>query len=217
MKKRLISRTTGQDSCCGIIAGLILLMALSAVALLPIMQSRWKEAEIRSQVSRVKGDMRSNATAIEAYYVDSSAYPCWVKGESGANSFAGPEAGVYHIHTFQIWKNPAEVRTFNTLTTPISYLAKFFTDPFADTRGATFGYYCDVNGWVIYSWGPDRDENKRDSWDLEPDVEKVYRSTIAQPSPTLLFGSSSSPAHEAYTYDPSNGTVSPGDIWRVKQ
>ena len=62
----------------------------------------------------------------------------------------------------------------------------------------------------------DYDENKRESWDLDPDVEMVYKSSIAQPSYTLMCGASSS-SHEAYTYDPTNGTFSAGDIWRVRQ
>ena len=69
----------------------------------------------------------------------------------------------------------------------------------------------------MWSWGPDRDESEREQWDLAADVEKVYHSGIAQPTLTLLTGTSSALANEAYSYDVINGTVSPGDIWRVKQ
>ena len=100
----------------------------------------------------------------------------------------------------------------------MAYLSYYPPDPFASTRRTTYGYYADEKGFILFSWGADWDENKRYSWDLEPDVEMVYKSTISQPSPTLIAGTSSSPAHEAYTYDPTNGTYnSPGDIWRVKQ
>jgi len=160
--------------------------------------------------------MRSIATSLEAYFVDNMQYPAWAKGDQGANSFAGPHAGAYHIHTFRTWRDDSERGTFYTLTTPVPYLTSYLRDPFASTRGATFGYYCDLNGWILYSWGPDMDENNTYQWDLEPDVEKVYCSFYSQPSLTLLAGTSSLSA-EAYTYDPTNGIISPGDIYRVKQ
>jgi hypothetical protein len=182
-----------------------------------IMMFSPRQGCIRSRVSRVKVDMRTMATAIESYYVDNCLYPAMIKGEGGANSFAGKNAGVYKILTFRVWKNQAEKETFKTLTTPINYLESYSPDPFAISRGATYGYYHDANGWILWSWGPDVDENKPDQWDLAADVEKVYYSAIRQPSLELLCGTSSAPAHHAYTYDPTNGTVSPGDIWRVKQ
>jgi hypothetical protein len=171
---------------------------------------------VRSKVSQARSDMRAIATALEAYFVDNMHYPAWAKGDQGANAFAGPHAGAYHIHTFRIWRDEGERGIFRTLTTPIPYLPSYLRDPFASTRGAYYGYYCDLNGWVLYSWGPDMDENQRNKWDLEPDVETAYRSVFAQPTLTLLAGTSSL-SGEAYTYDPTNGTISPGDIYRVKQ
>ncbi len=171
---------------------------------------------VRSKVSQVKTNLRTIATSLEAYFVDTMLYPAYARGDQGANSFAGPHAGAYHIHTFRTWRDDSERGTFYTLTTPIPYLPSYLRDPFASTRGATYGYYCDLNGWILYSWGPDMDENNAYQWDLEPDVEMVYKSFIRQPSLTLMCGTSSS-SHEAYTYDPTNGTISPGDVYRVKQ
>jgi len=171
----------------------------------------------RGRLAWVKSDFRTIAMALEAYYQEHNSYPAWAKGEGGANSFAEPYSGAYHIHTFRIWKNENEVGTFYTLTTPLAYMTQYLSDPWADTRGVTYGYYADENGWILYSWGPDTDENEiEDPGDLESDVEQVYRSSISQPSLTLIAGSSSS-SHEAYTYDPTNGIISAGDIWRVRQ
>jgi len=64
-----------------------------------------------------------------------------------------------------------------------------------------FRYYSDPNGWILISPGPDRD------YDIDP--VKYYDSSIAQPSFELLC--------IAGTYDPTNGTVSSGDVFRVKQ
>jgi hypothetical protein len=62
-------------------------------------------------------------------------------------------------------------------------------------------YYPKGDGYIIISCGPDRD------YDIDP--EKYYDPNIAQPSLALLT--------EAGTYDPTNGHISDGDIFRVKQ
>lgn len=213
-------RLTGQGLA---IAGIVVASVLMLCNLLLVFYTArisvpaFMDAKFRSQVARARADMRSIATGLEAYFIDNKCYPAWGVGEEGANSFGGPGTGVYDIPTFRIWKNANEWGTFSILTTPISYLVSYYRDPFADTEGATFGYYSDWEGWIMWSWGSDRDEFEREQWDLAPDVKKVYASEDAQPTLTLLTGTSSAPAHEAYTYDPTNGTVSPGDVWRVKQ
>lgn len=64
-----------------------------------------------------------------------------------------------------------------------------------------FRYYTDGNGWIVISVGPDGD------YDFDP--VKYYNSSIIQPSYELLC--------IAVTYDPTNGTISNGDVYRVKQ
>jgi hypothetical protein len=80
-------------------------------------------------------------------------------------------------------------------------MTHLFPDSFAE-EGATFGFYSvkkdDKAGWVVFSPGPDQ------KYDLD---WKLYDPTVTQPSPELL----------RYAYDPTNGTVSVGDIFRVKQ
>ena len=157
------------------------------------------------KVLRVKEDFKNLAIAIERYHNDNHKYPPWARGEEGVNYFA-QGSGAYKRHTF----------AKGVLTTPIKYIENYPQDPFSDTKGATYGYYTDGGGFIIYSWGPDTDENDPKGLELEADVEKVYNSKIPQPSFTLLTGKSSAPKGGAYTYDPSNGTVSQGDIYLVK-
>ena len=117
-----------------------------------------------------------------------------------------------------------------TLTTPIAYITSYFPDPFADTQGITFRYYTDERGWILGSFGPDVDEAGGGDlyWtavdDFDPDdkaansVETAYDSQVAQPSDILLTAASDGQeGRNAFTYDPTNGTVSQGDVWRVKQ
>lgn len=145
---------------------------------------------IRSKVSRTKSDMRSMATAIETYYVDNNTYPEWTNAAS--KSIRKPSAGEEAVPSFA---SPG-------LTTPVAYLTTYLEDLFAKDS-QTFAYYSvnekKVNGWILFSPGPDG------KVDLN---YKIYDPKVEQPSPQLLA---------RYTYDPTNGIVSRGDIWRVKQ
>jgi hypothetical protein len=70
----------------------------------------------------------------------------------------------------------------------------------------SFTYVTDgQNGWVLISYGPDRK--------LDTPIEQVFSLDIplAAESRELLDWIL------PYTYDATNGTVSSGDIWRVKQ
>lgn len=206
--------------------GFTLIELLIVVAIIAILAAiavpNFLEAQVRSKVSRAKSDMRSYATGIESYYVDNNSYP--VRGRTGAPgsvesinrylvNMTTPPPGLQLINSFG-----ARTSTLlhNTMTTPISYVTSYFPDPFMDSKGATFGYYTDTNGWILYSMGPDTDQEPNGG-DLENgsahSVETVYTSTVSQPSVLLISGAGT----QAYTYDPTNGTVSPGDVWRVKQ
>jgi hypothetical protein len=92
-----------------------------------------------------------------------------------------------------------------TLTTPIAYLTSYFPDPFQNEPDATFGYYSvggDGTGsptWLLFSPGPDEDWDM-DWTQLRPGGYDANYSVFAP-----------------YTYDPTNGTYSGGDVWRLKQ
>ncbi|MFH0793881.1 MAG: prepilin-type N-terminal cleavage/methylation domain-containing protein [bacterium] len=221
--------------------GFTLIELLIVVAIIAILAAiavpNFLEAQIRSKVSRVKADHRSLATGLESYYVDNNLYPAWDCGLRGANAFAGATSGARKIHTFRIKTSATD--PLLTLTTPTAYITNYFPDPFANTKGSTFGYYADTAGWILYSYGPDTDEGVTQTANSPGDLakglpvgcttvgaasilaaqyntspESAYSSSVSQPSPTLIAGPSS---NDAFTYDPTNGTVSPGDVWRVKQ
>ena len=77
-------------------------------------------------------------------------------------------------------------------------------------------YYKDTNGWILGSFGPntDQDDSGNLEWIVNGEIETVYNSAVSQPAETLLVGEGPT---GSYTYDPTNGTVSDGDLWRVKQ
>jgi len=165
------------------------------------------------KLDNVRNDMRYLSLILEDYYIDHGAYPPWDVGENGENWWAsrhsswalGSSLHVNHPPTFKL----------GILTTPVKYGGMPF-DMFADTKGFSYCYYSDGKGYIMFSWGPDVDEHSPDEWDLATDVQKVFRSDIRQPSQELLTGRSSKLKCGAYTYDPSNGLLSPGDIWYVR-
>lgn len=127
---------------------------------------------------------------------------------------------------------------FMTLTTPIAYITSYTADPFATTKGCTFSYASVFPGdrmtptgkggvgWILWSFGPDVDEFKNPNSPSDSPWY-VYNPARSQPSSWevgipggLLAGDSGDGqdnGQDAFTYDPTNGTVSGGDVWRVKQ
>ena len=216
--------------------GFTLIELLIVVAIIAILAAiavpNFLEAQVRSKISRVRSDHRSLATAIETYYIDNNEYPAMTMDPTLSADFS-----LYRVLP------PTIGRTFRargttqllTLTTPIAYITSIFPDPFADVRGTGFTYFTDRCGWIVGSYGPDVDQadggqliwnngniavpadaNPATPWRAGADngVETAYMCFVSQPSLVLLTAAT---AAGAYTYDPTNGTVSDGDVWRVKQ
>ncbi|MBX7244893.1 MAG: hypothetical protein K1X53_05305 [Candidatus Sumerlaeaceae bacterium] len=150
----------------------------------------------RGTVARVRSDMRSFATGLESYYADNNRFPPLAPLTFGASSLAagfiermgGANLSAPHAGSTQL----------GGLTTPISYLNSLFSDPFV-FENIPFAYYADSGGWIVFSPGPDG------FYDIVPNRD--YVSSNSQSLDTLLSKS----------FDPTNGTVSGGDIWRVRQ
>lgn len=193
--------------------GFTLIELLIVVAIIAILAAiavpNFLEAQTRSKVSRVKADLRTLTTAIEVYRTDSNTYPL--------NKFMAAQ------------RSTADLAA---LTTPVAYLSSnVMNDPFASDRVAgtyfllgAFGYFnygrtpasasptvaknwIDLtaygqyacNGWSLVSWGPDRTGNGAE-WSY------IYRK---------LGGATNDVTSLALLYDPTNGTVSSGDIIKM--
>jgi type II secretion system protein G len=188
--------------------GFTLIELLIVVAIIAILAAiavpNFLEAQTRAKVSRTKTDMRSLAVAVEAYRVDHNDYPFPSYGYStnGATDSTfdidNPRQGV------TTWTNNQNV------TTPVAYITSLPRDVFSPEKVHWFGY-CRANErvYVLTSLGPNltRPDVSWADWQ-GGEIQEAYvvgALQDAQLGPLYLI--------EA-TYDPTNGTVSAGDIWR---
>ena len=226
--------------------GFTLIELLIVVAIIAILAAiavpNFLEAQTRSKVSRVRADHRSLATAIESYYLDNNQYPAFFGGSTppagtrSANILANPNAAVVLPLSRTFALAPAGSVRPATITTPISYFTSYPADPFADTRGLPFRYYSNTRGWILGSFGPDADQGSTTSGggavlagsgDLRW-AEGTYADEPGNTSGGLgvagfVFAGVETIYDQADlslvflgSYDPTNGTVSSGDVWRVR-
>lgn len=223
---------------------LLIVVAIIAI-LAAIAVPNFLEAQVRAKVARARTDMRSIATGIEAYRVDHNSYPEGTDNPNNypteISTFLGPLAPGYY--TFRTRSASGTVGVaFAGLTTPIAYMTAIPTDPFAG-HAAGFLTYCyrnskdRKNGWIITSAGPDADllapggvgnpdtsnplSTASDSntparlGDInERAVIHVFEGTGGAPLATMSR-SEMTGYLEHLSYDPTNGTVSDGDIYRI--
>jgi type II secretion system protein G len=186
-----------------------LLIVVAIIAILAaIAVPNFLEAQVRAKVSRVRSDMRTYATALESYIVDYNSYP-----NDQDNRLDHPtENG------------------FLKLTTPVAYLTTLPRDPFAqaiDTSNAA-----NDKASPVYSMGSGADHagwgnqpaqgvgGRVQSWLListGTDVFPVDQSDDSQRTDRWPWGAGPAPANPVVllAYDPTNGTVSDGDIYRA--
>lgn len=158
------------------------------------------EAQVRAKISRAESDLRTLATALESYRVDNNRYPA----ENYPSPMLVTLAGKQHL--------PNALR-LRPLTTPVAYQSSLpednftpATDPLNQITPRTY-HYVSVNDplypssaffrgnnpeklqmrWMLQSCGPDRGSD----------------------------GPESSTYWQFPRYDPTNGTVSIGNILRA--
>lgn len=167
-----------------------LLIVVAIIAILALIaMPNFLEAQTRAKVTRTKADARTLAVAAQAYYVDNNAYP--VPGDA------------FYMGLDVNW----DVRQMR-MTTPIAYITSLPRDAFGSNHEHNpHGLYdFEVHGGIqgnwflqdppgpilnmpievyIRSWGPDQDQ-EFPPWSVTHSV-----------------------------YDPTNGTISRGDIWAL--
>jgi len=204
-----------------------LLVVVAIIAILAaIAIPNFLDAQVRARVSRARTDMRTVATALESYAVDHSKYPPMLGSSTDGTGQVENERNGYGSVRLNVWRGiPHQV------TTPVAYLTSLPEDVFrigatvtqtddnatpdvgkpyssGNPFDMTFVYHnivqyatAEPDGrfaglgpdllayWRIYSLGPDKHFNAVETLDLT----------------TGAF------------YDPTNGTVSAGEILRTQK
>ena len=190
-----------------------LLIVVAIIAILAaIAVPNFLEAQVRSKVSRCKADMRSITTALESYAVDNNHYP--------------PDGAV---------PNSLYPRLI-LLTTPVAYLTSLPNDPFAEKIAFVGVIPSEPKGWrytaeawkalmILADPSPPflTEHSSAATWALAsfgPDLKNSWGEwlmfgqdvlDLLEPEVSPLYGTST----WGCLYDPTNGTISDGDIVRI--
>jgi len=179
-------------------AAFTLIELLIVVAIIAILAAiaipNFLEAQVRSQVARAQADMRSVATALETFRVDNQRYP-----RAELNMSLG--------------------RRLTSLTTPVAYLTSLPADPFfRETRAGVAGFeshYVYASGNIYFG--------TISAYDSTTYIGSIYSLASRGPDGTINFGgycmahpvAVAQKSHLRGAYDPTNGTISDGDIFRL--
>ncbi|MCB2155980.1 prepilin-type N-terminal cleavage/methylation domain-containing protein [bacterium] len=186
-------------------AGFTLIELLIVVAIIAILAAiavpNFLEAQTRSKVSRVHADQRTIVTAIESYSIDWNRYP------PASRPFGNTRVRNRVIDRYIM------------MTTPVAYITTIPKDVFWNGReqnipltwGAdVFDYFeRQSTPLVTNPWGPDS-ELQSALWFLSswgPDGEIDSDNNATGPS-------GDGPYYMHIQYDPTNGSISDGDISR---
>jgi prepilin-type N-terminal cleavage/methylation domain-containing protein len=212
-----------------------LLIVVAIIAILAaIAVPNFLEAQTRSKVARVKSDMRTVATGLESYQVDFNKYPPdFQYANTSAGTGSCPCQGPVDL-------NVRDIRSFLmrlvVLTTPVSYLTTIPEDvfvPAAIQRAAaanlvspyqvpfasgmanlrhpfTFDYACRIT-----PCGDDEDSCLAGLWTVRIAASNAKGVIWALRSigPDLNATQLGDATLKSTSYDPTNGTVSDGDIF----
>ncbi|HOR29317.1 MAG TPA: prepilin-type N-terminal cleavage/methylation domain-containing protein [Candidatus Sumerlaeota bacterium] len=185
-----------------------LLVVVAVIAILAaIAVPNFLDAQIRAKVARTKADLRTLATAVEAYAVDHQGYP--VRRNSEGDGRVQP-----HVPELTL-----RLQQMSVITTPVGYISSLPQDVFENhlpyPENVLDYWDSTQHSWLINSrhiLRPERHINPGtagyllvsvgpDTY-LGPTASRYGWPSIARMEGTVFF-----------PYDPTNGTVSDGNIY----
>jgi type II secretion system protein G len=207
--------------------GFTLIELLIVVAIIAILAAiavpNFLEAQARSKVSRTKADMRTIVTGITAYRVDNNRYP-------------------YNDWKY-LWAGETIVNTaFKYLTSPIAYLSSIPSDVFgndtmktyvwgsiinpqqAPTTGGKIGYLYETSNnpnyatykFIYRPWAKAAFGNEAIEFELMSMGPSSKLVNTGDTSAQYVYGGQGGDPGSSI-YDPTNGTMSYGHIFRCEK
>jgi prepilin-type N-terminal cleavage/methylation domain-containing protein len=189
-----------------------LLIVVAIIAILAMIAvPNFLEAQTRSKIARVRSDLRTLAVAEEAYFVDWNSYTFGQGGQSGSIA-------------------PVYLEGFRCLTTPVAYTTSIPFDVFGQSAigGTRTPPLFELGVGRAGVGGAGRSftalENARgmpsDTYEIEsdgPDHNDNTGGTGPAPATSGYPWPANTPVADLVNtiYDPTNGTVSGGEIFRV--
>lgn len=209
-------------------SGFTLIELLIVVAIIAILAAiavpNFLEAQTRSKASRAKSDLRTIVTALESYAVDNNTYPIpRITSDAfpaGGNNAATPHSctqfvpGGVHIVSYTIKGGGGSVTgEFGGLTSPISYITSVMPDVFVINRFSKehedLGYQNNKFWSDNVLAGSNMGENNTSSLSNPIFFARYGHYTVRSLGPDRRYSPVTQP------YDPTNGTISIGDIYRT--
>jgi len=204
--------------------GFTLIELLIVVAIIAILAAiavpNFLEAQTRAKVSRIKADVRSLATGLEAYSIDWNHFPpgCAIIGDVPQTPYV------------------SRLMRLQPLTTPVAFLTSIFPDVFnnkdqaqPETANGAPGFGRTVpeseirivvywSQFLLDAWSFNDIYINNTFSELPDEVRKKSNWMLLSFGPDQVFdintGSWPSTIH---VYNPTNGTISRGDIIRSRQ
>lgn len=191
-----------------------LLIVVAIIAILAaIAVPNFLEAQVRSKVSRVAADQRSLMTAIESYRIDNNRYnPSQFARDPTKVLAGGGNAPVHPYIQRLVW-----------VTTPIAYMTSIPNDPFAPEVNPGTGPHAEVNkAHPVYVYWDDTFIDIRKNSpvgavqfrDMPQEYERRGSVVLVSFGPDRGFEAAKNFSAAWPIYDPTNGTISDGDIFR---
>ncbi|MFH1741966.1 MAG: prepilin-type N-terminal cleavage/methylation domain-containing protein [bacterium] len=173
-----------------------LIELLIVVAIIGILAAiavpNFMNARIRSLVARVEGDLSAISTALEMYNLDNGKYPNHM--EYGNNTLG--KAGM------------------KKLSTPVSYIAQgVIWDPFGPSTDTAKMGYPPPHSYFYH----DRDTciaERGEAWWDNYDPDDKFKWYLSSSGPDHLFYHPSPGRNWLLSYQPSNGLISYGNMFR---
>jgi type II secretion system protein G len=175
-----------------------LLVVVAVIAILAaIAVPNFLEAQTRAKVSRVKADLQTIVTGVEMYRVDNNNYPNYHYGDTALKFHMGGVVTGFGVQD-------TSYDGANPITTPISYISSFPQDPFAKTFERNYPEQWEYQ-YVNWSYAIEK---------ATPPTRPAFDIGLREYGPYRLhsIGPDTEGPDSGIPYDPSNGTVSGGDV-----